>query len=86
MELSSSLVSYMGRTVIMSIARDITDRKQAEEVVRLAEQRSRALIENAPDGVVLIGMDGRLKYASPAAIRRSSVMSRMKLWREIQIP
>ncbi len=65
-ELSSSLVSYMGRTVIMSIARDITDRKQAEEVVRLAEQRSRALIENAPDGVVLIGMDGRFKYASPA--------------------
>ena len=65
-EVSSSLVSYMGRTVIMSIARDVTDRKQAEEEARLAERRYRALIENAPDGVVLIGMDGKFKYASPA--------------------
>lgn len=65
-EVSSSLVSYMGRTVIMSISRDIADRKRAEEVVRLAEQRYRALIENAPDGVVLIDMTGKFKYASPS--------------------
>ncbi|MFZ5909571.1 MAG: GAF domain-containing protein [Chloroflexota bacterium] len=33
-EISSSLVSYAGRTVIMSIARDITERKQNEEALR----------------------------------------------------
>ncbi|MBN8658034.1 MAG: PAS domain S-box protein, partial [Anaerolineae bacterium] len=68
-EVSSSLVSYMGRTVIMSIARDITDRKQAGEEVRLAQQRYQALIENAPDGIVLMDVDGRFKYASPSIKR-----------------
>ena len=68
-EVSSSSVSYMGRTVIMSITRDISDRKQAEEEVRLAEQRYRALIENAPDGIMLMEMGGRFKYASPSVKR-----------------
>ncbi|WP_165360839.1 PAS domain S-box protein [Candidatus Chloroploca sp. Khr17] len=45
---------------------DITERKEAENKLRLAEQRYRALIENAPDGIVLISADGSLKYASPA--------------------
>ncbi len=68
-EVSSSLISYMGRTVIMSIARDITDRKRAEQEAHLAEQRYRALIEYAPDGVVLIDVNGRFKYASPSVER-----------------
>ncbi|HNO92814.1 MAG TPA: PAS domain S-box protein, partial [Anaerolineales bacterium] len=68
-EVSSSLVSYMGEMVVMSIARDITDRKQAEEEARLAEQRYRSLIENAPDGIVLVGIDGHFKYASPSVRR-----------------
>ncbi|MBP1468500.1 PAS domain S-box protein [Candidatus Chloroploca sp. M-50] len=45
---------------------DITERKQAEDKLRLAEQRYRALIENAPDGIVLMNVDGSLKYASPS--------------------
>ncbi|HNI99148.1 MAG TPA: PAS domain-containing protein, partial [Leptospiraceae bacterium] len=33
------------------------------------EKYFRTLIENAPDGVVLVGPDGKMKYASPAARR-----------------
>lgn len=51
------------------IATDITERKQAENELRLTEQRYRALIENAPDGIVLIGLDGHFKYASPSVER-----------------
>ncbi|HNB37014.1 MAG TPA: PAS domain S-box protein, partial [Anaerolineales bacterium] len=68
-EISSSLVSYKGRTVVMSIARDITDRKRAEQKAHLAELRYRALIEYAPDGVVLIDTNGKFKYASPSVER-----------------
>jgi len=68
-EISSSLVKYAGRTVIMSIARDIADRKRAEEELHLAEKRYRALIEYAPDGVVLIDVNGKFKYASPSVER-----------------
>lgn len=68
-EVSSSLIPYMGRTVIMSIARDITERKTAQENLLLAERRYRALIENAPDGIALISADGKFKYVSPSAQR-----------------
>jgi PAS domain S-box-containing protein len=42
-EVSGSLISYMGKTVIMSIARDITDRKKAEESLN----KSQSLLKEA---------------------------------------
>jgi PAS domain S-box-containing protein len=47
-EVSSSLVSYGGRTVILSIARDITERKQMEERLRQSEAQYRYLFESNP--------------------------------------
>ncbi|HMV98302.1 MAG TPA: PAS domain S-box protein, partial [Anaerolineales bacterium] len=48
---------------------DITERKRAQEDLYLAEQRYRAMIEHAPDGIVLITVDGKFKYASPSVER-----------------
>ncbi|MFZ5856871.1 MAG: PAS domain S-box protein [Chloroflexota bacterium] len=48
---------------------DITETKRAQENLRLAEQRYRALIENAPDGIVLIDANGKFQYASPSVER-----------------
>ena len=48
------------------ILHDVTDRKQAEEKLRLVEQHYRVLIENAPDGIVAVSTDGKFKYASPS--------------------
>lgn len=50
-------------------SQEITERKQAEERIAQAEKRYKALIENAPDGVALIGLGGKFKYASPAALK-----------------
>ena len=54
---------------IQAIARDITERKQAEEALGRSEQRFHALTEYAPDGVVIYGPSGRIEYASTAASR-----------------
>ncbi len=51
------------------VSRNITERKRAENELRLLEKRYRALIENAPDGIVLVGADGKFKYASPSVER-----------------
>ena len=61
-----NLGQFMGT---FGVFHDITERRQAEEMVARTEKRSQALIENAPDGIVLIGLDGKYKYASPAALR-----------------
>lgn len=50
--------------------RDITSRKQAEEKIVSAEKRFRALIENAPDGVVINDAEGKVVYASPTALKQ----------------
>ena len=54
---------------LQGLVRDITQRKQAEQEIRRAQNWANALIENAPDGITLIGMDGSFKYVSPSARR-----------------
>ena len=49
--------------------RDISERKRIEEQIRHTERYFKALIENAPDGVVVIDNQGKFKYASPSTLR-----------------
>lgn len=48
---------------------DITERSRAEEALRRAGKYYQTLIEKAPDGIVLVGLDGKINYASPAALK-----------------
>jgi rsbT co-antagonist protein RsbR len=41
---------------------DITERKQAEDNLRIFQ----TLVENAPDGISIVGLDGKMTYANPA--------------------
>jgi PAS domain S-box-containing protein len=47
----------------------ITERKLAEQALADSEKRFRVLIESAPDGISLLGVDGKIAYASPATQR-----------------
>jgi PAS domain S-box-containing protein len=58
-----------GEINILSVARDITERKKAEDQLRESEVRFRALIENAPGAITLLGGDGRTKFVSSSTQR-----------------
>src|SRR5688572_20439141 len=42
------------------------ERKQAEAAVAASEKRFRSLIEHAPDGIALLGINGKLRQVTPS--------------------
>ena len=53
-------------TGFISVNRDITARKQAEAAVAAGQRRLQALIEHAPDGIALLGLNGKLQQVTPS--------------------
>lgn len=61
--------TYFGQDVVIAVARDISDRVEAEKALRRSEEHFRRLIENASDLISIIGADGAIRYQSPAVTR-----------------
>ncbi len=52
--------SLMEEELIFASARDLTERKHIEEVLRQSEERSRSIIEGAHDAFISIDFDGKI--------------------------
>ena len=54
---------------MISVARDITDRKQAEEKLRESEEKFRWVLDNMADVITVMDMNLRFTYVSPSIMR-----------------
>lgn len=63
---SARCVEIDDERYLLTLAHDITARKQAEEKLRQEEQRFRALAEQAPDMIALINREFKITYINPA--------------------
>jgi PAS domain S-box-containing protein len=62
MEINIRLVKYKGKEAILSVARDITERKRVENALRQSEEKWRSLVNILPDYVSLIDREGRFLF------------------------
>jgi len=65
-DINSSPVELAGKTYLIGIFRDITERKQAEEALRKKEETIRALVETSQDWIWSIDVQGIHTYSNPA--------------------
>lgn len=57
-EISSRLIDYDGRQVVMSVARDITEHKRLEAALHENEENARALLDAIGESAMLLTTDG----------------------------
>jgi len=58
-EVNGTLISYQGKEVVCSVARDLTERKETEARLRESEERFRSAFEDAPVGAAIVDLDRR---------------------------
>ncbi|PNW33118.1 UNVERIFIED_CONTAM: hypothetical protein BEN50_00230 [Euhalothece sp. KZN 001] len=57
---------YKDGSATVSVGIDITERKEAEESLRIAEEKFRSIFENALEGIFQLDLDGKYLSVNPA--------------------
>lgn len=68
-KVSATRVNVAGKDCILSVTRDVTDSKLAEEALRGSEERFRTLVETLRATVLILGPRGEIQFANRAALK-----------------
>jgi PAS domain S-box-containing protein len=68
-EISAGLVKFRDKSFIITIARDITERKKGEAALRESREMYRELVENINDVIFTLDLSGNFTYISPVIER-----------------
>lgn len=67
-EVTSSNINYGGSEAMLTIFRDVTDKKNAERILEESEKRYRGLVELSPQGILVL-TSGVIEYANQACLK-----------------
>jgi len=70
-EVNARFAEYEGKVAIISVVRDISDRKQAAEKVRKSEKKFRDIFNHTGDAIVIQNMEGNIIEANDIACDRT---------------
>jgi two-component system, sporulation sensor kinase E len=80
LECSSSIVKIDNRFVgILVIARDVTERKKMEEVLRESEEKMRNILESSPDAITVADLNGNIVDCNQATLNMFGFTSKEEL-------
>ncbi|MCT7982311.1 response regulator [Laspinema sp. A4] len=80
----SAAVSPVREDTVIVVARDISDRKQAEEALIIAEERYHSIVENAIAGIFQSTVDGQYLSVNPALAKIYGYASAEELQQSIK--
>ncbi|MCQ1539103.1 PAS domain S-box protein [Methanocalculus taiwanensis] len=65
-EISTNAALFSGKKLIFCVVRDISDRKRAEEALRLSEEKYRMIADNMTETVTVLDLSLKAIYVSPS--------------------
>jgi two-component system, cell cycle sensor histidine kinase and response regulator CckA len=77
-------IQYGETKVVLAVARDVTNRKMAEEAKRESENRYRSLVEASPDPIIMYDLKGNLIAVNQQAAIAFGVDSPEQLLAEVE--
>jgi PAS domain S-box-containing protein len=69
--ITTKLMKYGGEDSILGTITDITERKKAQEALKESEEKYRAIVERAPDGIVTVNLKGIITSCNTALLEQT---------------
>jgi PAS domain S-box-containing protein len=83
MRVSSRILTLKGEECILSVLRDVTEKRRAQEQVRVQQNLLQTVFENMAEGVAVLGATLNLVHMNPAFRRLLEAPPAATTWREV---
>ncbi len=84
-EISNRLIEYEGKKAVLSIARDITERKKAFETLKKSEQKFRAIFDSSNDAITICDLDGKILEVNQVTCKRTGYTREELLQKSVEV-